>query len=204
MFKNMPFLFKSKFQKFLWFLRLALAFVLVIGITCLLTYTVSTSKGKTTKLGFENIGELATQASRCTEVGVIDDSKKIFGLKIPFTQSTYIYSYDFIIKAGFDFSEIQWSEKDGKITVHLPEVTILSCETVSDSFQVFYEKESAFRHVKLEETLDSIEELKEQAKADSIENGLYDNAKTNAEAMLTAFFGSAYDMDAYEISFVYD
>ena len=48
---------------------------------------------KTTKIGFEDIGELATQVAYCTEVNVTDASREMFGVKIPFTQSKYIYSY---------------------------------------------------------------------------------------------------------------
>ena len=50
------------------------------------------SESQTTKIGFENIGELATQSSYCTQVNVTDSSKKLFGADIPFTNSKYIYS----------------------------------------------------------------------------------------------------------------
>ena len=63
---------------------------------------------KTTKIGFENIGELATQTAYSTQLGVIDDSRELYGVTIPFTNSKYIYSYDVIIKAGFDFGDIEW------------------------------------------------------------------------------------------------
>ena len=59
--------------------------------------------GKTTRLGFEDIGQLATQAAYCTEVKVAEKSAELWGLTIPFTQSKYIYSYDVEVKAGFDF-----------------------------------------------------------------------------------------------------
>ena len=43
--------------------------------------------------------------------------------------------------------------------------------------------------------------LKETAQTDAIANGLYENARSNAETMLTTFFSSAYDMDQYTIEF---
>lgn len=51
---------------------------------------------KTTKVGFEDIGELATQSAYCTEVNVTDASRELWGVTIPFTQSKYIYSYNMI------------------------------------------------------------------------------------------------------------
>ena len=63
-------------------------------------------------MGLRNIGELATQSAYVTEVGVIDDPRTLFKkVKIPFTQSQYIYSYDFIVKAGFKVKDIIPYEK---------------------------------------------------------------------------------------------
>lgn len=46
---------------------------------------------KTLEIGFENIGELVTQSVYCTEVNVIEASRELWGIEIPFTQSKYIY-----------------------------------------------------------------------------------------------------------------
>lgn len=59
------------------------------------------SSSKTTTLGLRNIGELATQSAYVTEVDVLEDARTLFGMSLPGTQSKYIYSYDFVIKAGF-------------------------------------------------------------------------------------------------------
>ena len=53
--------------------------------------SVLVSENKLTKLGFEDIGELATQAAYCTEVNVTEGARELFGLTIPFTQSKYVY-----------------------------------------------------------------------------------------------------------------
>lgn len=160
------------------------------------------TESKTTKIGFEEIGELATQAAYCTEVDVIDASRELFGLKIPFTQSKYIYSYDVVVKAGFDFSDIEWSENDTVVTVKLPKTKILGCEIDTDSFKVYHEEESIFREITLEETNESMSKLKKQAEDDAVANGILENARNNAETILTGFFGNTYDLKTYEIKFV--
>ena len=43
--------------------------------------------------------------------------------------------------------------------------------------------------------------MKENAEKDAVENGLLENARSNAEEILTGFFGNVYDMDEYEIVF---
>lgn len=161
------------------------------------------SDSKTTKIGFEDIGELATQTAYCTEVNVTEAARDLWGVRIPFTQSKYIYSYDVVIKAGFDFGEIEWSvdEEASAIKVALPEVRILSSEIDTDSFKLYHESESLFRQITLEENNEALANLKETAKADAVANGLLENARGNAETILRGFFGNVYDLETYSIEF---
>lgn len=175
--------------------------VIVIAALLLGAARYFSTRSTTTTIGFENIGELATQSAYCREVNVIEGSRELFGFTIPFTQSKYIYSYGVEIKAGFDFEEIEWELNDHKIVVKLPEAEILSTEVDTDSFEVYHEKESAFRKITLEETNQGFQSLQENARKDAIDSGLLENARSNAETILTGFFGNVYDMDEYEIVF---
>lgn len=158
-------------------------------------------QNKTTKLGFKDIGELATQTAYCTSLNVIDSSRNLFGVTIPFTQSKYIYSYDTVIKAGFDFEAIEWDENGTSIEVNLPEVKILSSEIDLNSFKIYHEQESIFNQITMTESNEAMKELKQKAEEDAITNGLLENARTNAEAILRGFFGKVYDLEKYEIIF---
>ena len=157
----------------------------------------------TSKLGFEDIGEMATQSAYCTEISMQEADREFFGLSIPFTQSKYIYSYDVGIKAGYDFGEIQWSvdEEAKTIEVKLPEAQILSNEIDLDSFKVYYEKESIFRPITLEENNVAMKELQKNAEENAVANCLLENAQTNAETILKAFFAKGFDLEEYEITF---
>lgn len=159
------------------------------------------SESKTTKIGFEDIGELATQSAYCTEVNVTDASRELFGHEIPFTHSKYIYSYDVIIKAGFDFSEITWELTNNSIEVNLPEAQVLSCDIDMESFKIYHEEESIYRQISLEENNDALKSLKQTAQDNAIANGLLDNARSNVEIILTGFFSSVYNLEEYEINF---
>jgi len=172
--------------------------VAVIGIG---VRKINVSDSKTTKIGFEDIGELATQSAYCTEVNVTEDAKELYGMRIPFTQSKYIYSYDIVIKAGYDFNEIEWKEKNKTIEVKLPEAKVLSNELDMDSFKVYHEEESIFSKITLEENNDAVKKMKLNAQENAIANGLLENARSNAETMLTGFFADEYDLDEYKIVF---
>ena len=98
---------KIKFYKLLK-PKFIIPIVVVIAISSLaIGIKVNYNKdGATTRLGFEDIGELATQSANCTSIRVEDKDRKLFGVSIPFTQTKYIYTYDTTVKAGIDFSKV--------------------------------------------------------------------------------------------------
>ena len=179
--------------------------ILVVIVFCIGIYggkKIASTESKTTKLGFEDIGELATQIAYCTEVVVTEADRKLFGLQIPFTQSKYIYSYDMEIKAGINFTEVEWKVNNDtkEIEVSLPEVKVLSREIDQDSFRVYHEDESIFRQVSLQENNEALKEMQEKAEADAIANGLLENARSNAEIILKGFLEAEYE--EYEVKFI--
>lgn len=176
---------------------LLLAAAVVLGAKSVLS-----ADGKTTALGFEDIGELATQSAYCTEVEVTEASRELFGVSIPFTQSKYIYSYDVVIKAGLNFADITWQEENGTIRITLPEIQVLSSEIDLDSLKVYHEDESLFRPITLKENNAALADLKVRAEEDAISHGLLDAARDNARQILTGFFAQQYDLTEYRPQFV--
>ena len=178
-----------------------LVVILLAAAVALGAKTVLSADGRTARLGFEDIGELATQSAYCTEVEVTEASRELFGVTIPFTQSKYVYSYDVVIKAGLDFTDVSWSEEDGTIRVTLPEIRVLSNEIDLDSLKVYHEDESLFRNITLEENNAALADLKARAEQDAIGNGLLEEARDNAQQILTAFFANQYDLTEYRLEF---
>lgn len=161
------------------------------------------SEQEATRLGFEDIGELATQSAFCEVVNVTEADRELFGISIPFTQSKYIYSYNVEIKAGIDFQEISYTVDDTAkiIQIQLPQTKILSSEIDLDSFKLYHEDESIFQQITLEENNKALSELKRNAEETAISNGLLEEARVNAETILTGFFGQAYDLEEYTIQY---
>ena len=193
------------------FLKRYITQKVIIGVVIVLVFVAgaiglrkfSQFESKTTKIGFEDIGELATQAAYCTEVSLTDVSRELFGVTIPFTQSKYIYSYDVVIKAGIDFAEVELTEKnDTTLEGKLPEAKILSSEINPESFKIYHEQESIFRQITMKENNKAMTTLVQNAKDDAVANGLLENARSNAETILTGFLAGIYDLDKYEITFI--
>ena len=183
---------------------IALIAVIVIALGAGLYFGKSlSSESRITKLGFEDMGELATQAAYCTMVEDTEAARDLFGVEIPFTQSRLIYSYDVIVRAGLDFEQIEWSvdEPNKVIEVKLPEIKVLNSELDTESFKLYLEDESIFRRISMEDNNNSMIEMEENARRQAVGNGLLDEARANAEAILRSFFAGVYDLEKYEIVF---
>ncbi len=155
------------------------------------------------ELRLKDIGELATQAGYFTNVQDISNSRTIFGVKVPFTQSRYIYSYDGVVKAGINFEEVKAAvDEDAKaVTVRLPAPQILDVTVDEDSLYVYHEKESAFTPLKLTDINNSTAAMKNEVRKKAVDNGILENARSNAETLIAAFVRNMFPDESWRITF---
>lgn len=202
---------RNKLQKVL-DIKFIIAVIIIILLCAVLVYTRKEAKSnyvsdeKITEIGFENIGELATQSVTTTTVRVETKDLKLFNVSIPLTQSKYIYTYNTTIKAGINFSDVKWQLGDNDDTSHniyvdIPEVKTLSADIDLDSFKVLHEENNIFSPITLTEHNDSLIQLRENALSDAINSGLYDRALDNAKTILTSFISQVYPSNEYNIIF---
>ena len=202
---------RNKLQKVL-DIKFIIAVIIIILLCAVLVYTRKEAKSnyvsdeKITEIGFENIGELATQSVTTTTVRVETKDLKLFNVSIPLTQSKYIYTYNTTIKAGINFSDVKWQLGDTDDTSHniyvdIPEVKTLSADIDLDSFKVLHEENNIFSPIRLTEHNDSLIQLRENALSDAINSGLYDRALDNAKTILTSFISQVYPSNEYNIIF---
>ena len=184
---------------------IAVSAIMVIIAIFMGVRSVTIIRSRPIKFGMENIGEFATQAGYYTNVQVVDKPREVLGIEVPFTQSKYIFSYDGIIKAGMNFEEIETNvdEIDRVIKVKMPEVKILSNEIDEESFEIYHEQKNIFSPLKLEDINKSLIAIEEESEITAIKNGLLENAKNNAEMLITGFLASMYDLNVYQIEFEY-
>ena len=202
---------RNKLQKVL-DIKFIIAVIIIILLCAVLVYTRKEAKSnyvsdeKITEIGFENIGELATQSVTTTTVRVETKDLKLFNVSIPLTQSKYIYTYNTTIKAGINFSDVKWQLGDTDDTSHniyvdIPEVKTLSADIDLDSFKVLHEENNIFSPITLTEHNDSLIQLRGGALSDAINSGLYDRALDNAKTILTSFISQVYPSNEYSIIF---
>lgn len=160
-------------------------------------------ESRVVRFGFEDIGELVTQSGYFTNVQVLESDREIFGVAVPFTHNKYIYSYDGVIKAGINFSQVsvKVDEEAKTIQVYLPQVRVLGSEIDETSLRVYDEVKNVFNPLKLAEVNLSLVKLKEEVQKTAIENGLLENARHNAESIVKGFISEFYNVKDYELIF---
>ena len=174
--------------------------VVLLGMSIV---SVKVVTSRTVRLGLKDMGELATQAGYFTNVQVLEDSKQLFGHNVPLTKSKYIFSYDGIIKAGFDFQELEMQVNEITRTIHvtLPEAKILNCEIDENSLQIYDATQSIFTPFSITDINESMIELKETVKTDAVNNGSLENARENAKLLIRGFLAGCFDLQEYTVEF---
>ena len=181
--------------------------IILICITIIAGMLIQTRKNKvesrTVAFGLRDIGELITQAGYFTTVQATTDARTLFGFDIPFTKSKYIYSYDGIVKAGLDFSQIEVSvnDQDKIVIVKLPEVKVLDITIDNDSLKIYDESQSIFTPLHIEDLNNAQIELKEKAKETALQNNLLEQATQNAKTIISGFLSGTLDLKDYTIKF---
>lgn len=188
-----------------WLYRiLVLLLVAAVAVAVLFaTGVLTTVDSKITAFGLKDIGELATQAGYFTGVQSIQKEKEFLGITLPFSESSYVFSYDGVIKAGFDFADIgvEVDDEEHVIRIKLPDVRILSVEIDTDSFREYSSSGSFITPLKVSDVNMSLDRLKEKALESAAANGIKESALDNAKVLIRGFLAGCYDLDVYRIEF---
>lgn len=193
-------------KKILTILILIVLILAVVYFFLLPKFKKSTATSSQTQLlQFKNIGELATQECDVVQVEKLtkDALKEKYGIALPFVGTEVIYSYTVKIKAGFDFSQIDYQvdEKQKNVSVTLPEAKVLSSDVDTDSYKCYSDYQSIFNMLSQDDQNQALDNLKKDAEQTAQNNGILDNAKSNAEKYLTAMIqqtlGSDYKVDFF-------
>jgi len=156
--------------------------------------------------GMKEMGVLITEEYYFTDLMSFSSVKKFLKTDyvLPFTESSYLVSYDGVVSAGVDlaFAWVQKDDIDLKITVHLPEAAIQSTDIDLDSFRLHEEKTGLGNPLSVQDFNSSLRELELSAEQKAIERGLLDKANENAQTVLSRFIGSLVDLSRYSLEFV--
>ncbi len=148
-----------------------------------------------------NVGLLITQEYAFTEVVSFSSVKTLFNLDLSFTESSFVASYDGVVTAGIDFTEIR-VEKDEEakmIKVYLPHAEILNVDIDPRSFQLYSEKAGLWNPITVSDFNASLIGLEETAREKAIAKGVLVNAGSNARLVIENMIGGLIDTSEYDV-----
>ena len=161
-----------------------------------------TLTGETIESGLRDIGKLCTAEYYYTHVETFESQIDLFGLKIPGTKSSYVYSYDGKILAGVDFTKITVDKDDHSKTIRIsfPKAEIISTDIDQDSFTLYGEKKGLFNPFEVEDFALSQSDMVRMEEERALNDGLLKRAEENAEQILSNFLVGTFDLERYTIT----
>ena len=160
---------------------------------------------ETVQDGLKAMGELVTEEYSFTEVITYSNLKKFLGIDLPWTETSYIASYDGVIRAGIDFTAVKVAAEqldDGvHLTVTLPKSKIQSTEIDPNSFILYSEKTGLGNPLSASDFNQSLAELESDAQKNAVEKGVLTRADEQAKLLIERFIQSVLVEDTYTLDF---
>lgn len=152
--------------------------------------------------GLRDMGTLITGEYYFTEVISYSSVKKLWGIALPVTESGYLASYDGVVTAGIDFSQIrvEKNEEARTIQIHLPKATIQNVDIDPESFTLHSEKTGLANPLSIMDFNSGLVELERSAQQKAISRGLLGKADANAQSVIRNFVTSLVGADRYTVN----
>lgn len=150
------------------------------------------------------IGELSTVEYLYTDATHFTDARKIKGFKLPLTKKSVLAKWSGTIKAGIKVEKISITEdeKEKIIIVTMPHAEVFSNEVDEDSFETLDEDDGFFNKVTVDDTVNLVEDTKDDMNRRAISAGLLEKAENNAKQIITDFLQVDENIkDNYKIEF---
>ena len=151
--------------------------------------------------GVRELGLLVTDEYYFTEVVSYSSIKKLWKIDLGITESSFLASYDGVVRAGVDLSAAV-IEKDGerkRITVSLPPAAITDVDIDPESFQLYSEKAGLGNPISAEDFNNALVELEATARDKALARGLLERADENAHALVRRVVGALVDLNEYTL-----
>lgn len=139
--------------------------------------------------GLKDMGVLVTSEYYFRDVIDYSEARTVFGFKLPFTESSFVASYDGVVTAGVDFKRIAVIKDDARriITITIPKASVINIDIDTGSFILYSEKDGLGTKIDIAEFNASLDQLRESSKANAIDKGLLEKADDNAVSLVQNF-----------------
>lgn len=155
---------------------------------------------------YQDIEDIAFQEATIKEIGKIHKPMELGKYEVDtfLTTSDYVFSYNAVIKAGYDLENIKddgGNELTQTITVTLPKASILDSYLDEKSYVQYWEGEKITANVGLEDFHKEKKKMLKEAKQDAIKGGLYEKTAEHAKVVITDYIHSLKGYENYNVVF---
>lgn len=155
---------------------------------------------------YQDIEDIAFQEATIKEIGKIHKPMELGKYEVDtfLTTSDYVFSYNAVIKAGYDLENIKddgGNELTQTITVTLPKASILDSYLDEKSYVQYWEGEKITANVELEDFHKEKKKMLKEAKQDAIKGGLYEKTSDHAKVVITDYIHSLKGYENYNVVF---
>ncbi len=133
-----------------------------------------------------------------------ENYKNLLGMRVPLTTDMAVFTYEGIISAGIDLSEVEYGidNEQGVITIRLPEIKILANEIDASSFQYPYISNSIFNNTDMQDYTKLIDKLKAEKQEELLQNTAFmDQVLKNTQLVLSSFLTASESTRGYSVVF---
>lgn len=165
-------------------ISVSILLVLVVIMGAMLFFKSKNDTQITTDLIASRISmvkKLITLEYHYTNMGAMKNQNEFYGWKVPFTEKSFIISYDGVIYAGVDIDKADIKIEGKEIIITLPKSKILSHEIKEDSITIFDEKTSIFNPIEIKDYTSFSTDQKKIMEDKAITGGLLDTANENTK-----------------------
>ena len=155
---------------------------------------------------YQDIEDIAFQEATIKEIGKIHKPMELGKYEVDtfLTTSDYVFSYNAVIKAGYDLENIKddgGNELTQTITVALPKASILDSYLDEKSYVQYWEGEKITANVGLEDFHKEKKKMLKEAKQDAIKGGLYEKTSDHAKVVISDYIHSLKGYENYNVVF---
>lgn len=149
----------------------------------------SSVSSTTIKASFSDVAELSTEEYAYTDIGKYsEDNKKVLGVEVPLTGSSFLVTYSGSVKAGIkDVSgaTVDVDEGSRTVTVTAPAVQVLSSTIDTSTVKTYDQSLNPLNQTEVSDVTGFLSDQEKSEEDKAVKGGLLTKAQDRAESLLT-------------------
>lgn len=134
-----------------------------------------------------SISELALLKYEYKDIALLEDSKKINDIALPFTQKSLLIVFSGYMKAGVDMESAELDIEGNNITVYIEGASITDNVIDEKDVSIYDEKSSLFNRIESNDILELLAREKDRIEKEALERGFLDEADKRAKEVLYSY-----------------